>query len=126
MAGTQRACSLHGRRYTIRADLLLPAWAFDGERARFERADVSVVATGAGLMLLVWWGCVASYSRLITAGVMVSSFAFTLHALLVALGADPVQTTPPAPQPPITLAWLYRYMLPSTRPGGTPPFTIRL
>ena len=41
-----------------------------------------VVATGAGLMLLVWWGCVASYSRLITAGVMVSSFAFTLLALL--------------------------------------------
>ena len=73
--------------YHIRSNFILPIWEYDSQKDVFRQANTSVLATFAGLWLLLLWAGFAVYTRVTTLPSLVSAFSvsllymYTMHAV---------------------------------------------
>ena len=77
----------HSPAYHVRSNFILPIWEYDSQKDVFRQANASVLATFAGLWLLLLWAGVAEYTRVTTIPSLVSAFSvsllymYTMHAV---------------------------------------------
>ena len=73
--------------YHVRSNFILPIWEYDSQKDVFRQANTSVLATFAGLWLLLIWAQFAVYTRVSTLPSLVSAFSvsllymYTMHAV---------------------------------------------
>ena len=73
--------------YHVRSNFILPLWEYDSQKGVFQQANTSVLATFAGLWLLLLWAGFAVYTQVTTLPSLVSAFSvsllymYTMHAV---------------------------------------------
>lgn len=73
--------------YHVRSNFILPIWEYDSQKDVFRQSNTSVLATFAGLWLLLLWAGFAVYTRVTTLPSLVSAFSvsllymYTMHAV---------------------------------------------
>ena len=73
--------------YHVRSNFILPLWEYDSQKDVFQQANTSVLATFAGLWLLLLWAGFAVYTQVTTLPSLVSAFSvsllymYTMHAV---------------------------------------------